>query len=658
MTKRLFVALILGCALSLPSLGTSVAEEPLQVMLQGQTASEMRTLVTTQGGELTHYLPIIDAVGARLTHEQLAAIIDSGKVLRFIDDLSIHNRPEDTPVEEPGCDVGGALEFTYSSQGLTWPIFNMGTRAMRLSRVTASWPATLGKVTGLQLGRSVFPETVLSGKPGQLDIELPGQLPVSLERSTDLVMTFAGRPDPAPPLRQSDFKVTLAFEEDCEIATVPGYPDNANDFYYSSVAGADSLHLHGIRGQGITVAVLDSGLWEHESLAMDTEGKERVLARFDAISGNSVAEAFDESGHGTHLTSVVAHSGPTLENGRPRGSFKGIAPDTSLVVVKAFNVEGQGEMLDIIRGVQWVVDNREKYGIRVLNLSFASRPRWPYWLDPINQSIMKAWAEGIVVVAAAGNEGPEPMSIGSPGNLPYIITVGATTDSWTVADRSDDYIPDFSSRGPTPDAHIKPDIVAPGGHITGITRPGSSLTEKHPNYILPSGDFVMTGSSQAAALVSGLTALLLQLEPDLTPDQVKCKLTSSAEPAINADGLLAYSPFVQGSGQANIVRAITLGDRDCGNTDLDIYQDMMGQRHYEGPAIIDESGAVSLPGLQDMLSPTPAEKGRSDIRVWGVKAHVERLDPELPPDPNAPFDWQLLYHQERARIEQLESAGP
>ncbi|MCP4519529.1 MAG: S8 family serine peptidase, partial [Delftia sp.] len=159
-------------------------------------------------------------------------------------------------------------------------------------------------------------------------------------------------------------------------------------------------------------------------------------------------------------------------------------------------------------------------------------PRWPYYLDPINQAIMRAWAEGITVVAAAGNDGPEAMTVGSPGNLPYIITVGAVTDSWTLATRKDDYIPDFSSRGPTPEGHIKPDIVAPGGHITGITRPGSGLLKEHPEYQLKGGELVMTGTSQAAALVSGLVALLLQLEPDLTPDDVKCKLTGTAEPAI------------------------------------------------------------------------------------------------------------------------------
>ena len=269
---------------------------------------------------------------------------------------------------------------------------------------------------------------------------------------------------------------------------------------------------------------------------------------------------------------------------------------------------------------------------------------------------MKAWASGITIVAAAGNEGPEPMTIGSPGNLPYLITVGAVTDSWTVDTRDDDYVPDFSSRGPTPNAHIKPDIVAPVGHMTGITRPGSTLTKEYPEYLLRTGEFVMTGTSQASALVSGMVSLLLQLEPDLSPNDVKCKLLSSAELAINKDGLLAYSPFQQGNGYASVTRAITLGQRGCGNEGLDIQKDMAGIDHFQGPGIILDDGSTSLPGLQDMYRGEPTEKGLSSSRKWGVKAHIERDNHDIgEDDPNQPppFDWESAYQDEHFRIKEL-----
>ncbi len=632
----------------------------LHVMLQGSSAADLRELVETNGGRITHELPIIHAVGAFLTRVQLDSIVESPLVDRYIDDLLVRDQePDDSPAGTGECDVGGALQLGIEAETISWNLFNNGTSGATATTIELEWPASLGRVIGIEFGDRRIADGLLQNQtPGKLLLEIPGRVPLSEESPTPLRISFARVPPTGMDntYDQNDFAIEIKFAENCLARLVAAYQDNRGDFHYSTVSGAAALHRHGITGRGVTVAVLDSGLWETDALAKDTRGKSRVIARYDAIADISGNEVFDESGHGTHMSSVIAHNGPTTVEGRPTGSFKGIAPDVNLVAVKAFDVEGQGDMLDIVRGIQWVVDNREKYGIRILNLSFASRPRWDYWLDPINQAVMRAWAEGITVVAAAGNEGPEPMTIGSPGNLPYIITVGAITDSWTTLERGDDYIPDFSSRGPTPNAHIKPDIVAPGGHITGVTRPGSTITREHPEYTLDSGDFVMTGSSQAAALVSGIVALLLQLEPDLSPDDIKCKLTSSAEPAINRDGLLAYTPFVQGHGQVNAQRAVTLGNRGCGNNDLDLNKDIAGVEHYQGPAIVLEGGAVSLPGLEHMISPDPSPDGHSDSRRWGVKAHIERDDPPLTEEElrrETPFDWMQLYREEKSRMENL-----
>jgi hypothetical protein len=301
------------------------------------------------------------------------------------------------------------------------------------------------------------------------------------------------------------------------------------------------------------------------------------------------------------------------------------------------------------------------YNIRILNLSFAQTPRWPYWEDPVDQAAMKAWADGIAVVAAAGNEGPAPETIGSPGNLPYIITVGAVTDSWTPNTRDDDYIPDFSSRGPTPSGHVKPDVVGLGGHMTGLIRPESAIAQDQPEDILRTGEFVSTGSSQATAMVSGILALLIQLEPDLTPDDLKCKLITSAEPAINRDGKLSYSPFEQGYGYVTASRAVTLGEKGCGNLDLNLAADIKGERHFLGPAIVDKDGGASLPGLEGKVSSSPSEDGMSDNRKWGIKDHVERLEMEPPveiPDEGSTFNWSELYVQEKTRIENLSRRTP
>jgi subtilisin family serine protease len=632
-------------------------------MLQGSSSRELTELVETHGGTVSHDLHIINAVGALLTQAQLDEVLKSPLIIRHIDDLSA-SEPPDEPLKS-SCDVGGALELDYNTEGIRWTLYNKLPAPANLEGLELTWPVTLGTVEKISLGdKTINPGLTRDTPAGSLELQFSGSAAPVLTGRADLKVSFKSPSlphSPDPPLQQRDFTVTASFLGDCSTTLIPGYENNHENFYYASVAGAGALHLQGITGKGVTVAVLDSGLWETEALANNTSGKPRVLARYDAIKNTAGDKVFDESGHGTHMTSIIAHSGVTTENGNPTGTFKGIAPDVNLVAVKAFNVEGQGALLDIVRAVQWVVDNQEAYNIRVLNLSFSQRPRWHYWEDPINQAVMRAWAAGITVVAAAGNEGPEPMSIGSPGNIPYIITVGAVTDSWTPENRDDDYIPDFSSRGPTPSAHIKPDIVAPGGHITGITRPESTLTQEHPEYLLSTGEFVMTGSSQASALVSGIIALLLQLEPHLSADELKCKLTSSAEPAINRDGLLAYSPFQQGHGQANATRAVTLGQSGCGNSGQSIELDLSGEEHLQGPAIVETDGSATLPGLKKMVSPEPSEKGLSKTRKWGVKDHIERPDRATPiakSTETAPFDWPQIYMQEKASIEKLAQEPP
>lgn len=661
----LLAALPLCVALFSPAASADGTEPPLKVFLQGSSAAELQALVEAQGGKVTHQLHIIDAVGAELTRKQLEQVRASPLVSRFFDDLAVSAQPQESP-EEAGksCDIGGSMELDISGPVVSWKLYNKKPEPALLTRLEINWPVQLGAIKTLSLGGKDFPaESRPGSSPGSAVIEFvanKGATAPSLGGSGDLRLSFDSQS--AQPLHQRDFQIEADFSGDCSVELIPGYDDNHEDFHYAEVVGAAALHRNGITGKGITVAVIDSGLWEDPALVNDTSGKTRLLARYDAIADTADKGVFDASGHGTHMTSVIAHNGPTTKAGKPTGSFKGIAPDVGLVSVKAFDVAGQGDFLDIVRGIQWVVDNRETYNIRVLNLSFAARPRWHYWLDPINQAAMHAWASGITLVAAAGNEGPEAMTIGSPGNLPFLITVGAVTDSWTPTDRDDDYIPDFSSRGPTPSAHIKPDIVAPGGHITGLTRPGSSLTLEHPEYMLHTGEFVMTGSSQATAVVSGIVALLLQLQPELSPDDIKCKLTSSAEPAINNDGLLAYSPFQQGHGYVSATRAVTLGERGCGNAGMDIQQEMTGRAKTEGPAIVAEDGSASLPGLNEMVSPEPAVNGLSTTRRWGAKAHIERQQP--PPGLAArqenpgPFDWMQVYIREREAIEKLAHESP
>jgi subtilisin family serine protease len=625
------------------------AETPAQavsVYLQGENLAAIREAVVAAGGRVTHDLPIISAIGARIDRAQLDRLRQHPGVERMIDDLDTEADSEPAP----DCALAGGLELSWSGSAAAWRLYNKSAAPIALGNLDLAWPDALGQLTQL----SIDGHTVDHAAPDSEQTAAISLASVSLaeQATTQLRLRFSQAPQVAPAVLQNQIDLRLHYGNACELKLIPSYLQPADDSYYSSTTGAVHLHSHGITGAGVTVAVLDSGIWEGAgALTHDTAGHPRIIARYDAISDREPDHIDDESGHGSHMTSVIARSDPIVNrDGSTPTRYRGIAPDVSIAVVKAFDVTGEARMLDLIRGVQWIVDNHERLNIRVVNLSFSMRPRWPYWDDPLNQALMRAWAEGLVLVAAAGNEGPEPMTVGSPGNLPYLITVGAITDSWTPDDRQDDYLPDFSSRGPTPSGHIKPDIVSYGGHMTGFVEPGTSLDLDLPEYRLSSGEFVMTGSSQAAAVVSGLAALMLEAEPSLSNIELKCMLLSSAEPAISVDGRLAYSPFAQGYGLANILRALTIGERSCNASELDITGAIERGEHYYGPALFHEALPPSLPDQESLISDAPPERGHSASRRWGVTEHLKRLDAA---PTNSPIDWQQIFRQEQARFREL-----
>ncbi|MCP4250355.1 MAG: S8 family serine peptidase, partial [bacterium] len=169
----------------------------------------------------------------------------------------------------------------------------------------------------------------------------------------------------------------------------------------------------------------------------------------------------------------------------------------------------------------------------------------------------------------AGNTGPEPMSIGVPGNVPYVITVGAMSDNYTPYDPSDDTIASFSSAGPTVEGFVKPEVVAPGGHIHGMMDNFDQIAIDHPEFHDGGLYFMMSGTSQSAAVVSGVAALILQADPTLSPDDVKCRLMASATGAYNADGSPRYGILSQGAGLVNAYAAVNSTVTGCANRGLD-----------------------------------------------------------------------------------------
>ncbi len=361
---------------------------------------------------------------------------------------------------------------------------------------------------------------------------------------------------------------------------------------YPDEVGANLVWQQGDIGQGVTIAIVDTGLTRHKALNRDPNGnKGRIVAWVDFVDNSRKPK--DPNGHGTHVAGIIANS----QKGEDR-EWNGMAPGVNVVGVRVLDETGVGTYEHVIQGIQWVIAHKNDYNIRVMNMSLVSPVQSPYWADPLNQAVMQAWAQGITVVVAAGNGGSNAMTIGVPGNNPYVITVGAFTDNYTPNNWSDDYITPFSAAGPTLDGFVKPDVVAPGAHIVSTMLPDSYLARNHQANQVANQYFSMAGTSQAAAVVSGVAALVLSKNRNLTPDQVKFRIMATALPWINLQTNEAlYSMWQQGTGRVNAPDAVNGSLTGIGNAGMNIQADIAGTQHYEGYSYYDQTtGLFSLRG--------------------------------------------------------------
>ncbi len=356
---------------------------------------------------------------------------------------------------------------------------------------------------------------------------------------------------------------------------------------YPNVVGADVAWEQGVIGSGVAVAVLDTGLGDLPALTDGVDNKSgRIVAWKDFIENSRKPR--DPNGHGSHVAGIIANSQKDDD-----GEWNGVAPGVKLVGVRVLNEEGAGTYETVIQGLQWVIENKARYNIRIVNLSLVALVQSPYWADPLNQAVTQTWARGITVIVAAGNSGPGAMSISVPGNNPYVVTVGAFTDNFTPDDWNDDYIASFSGAGPTLDGFVKPDMVAPGAHMVSVIPPDSFLAKQYPDNQLKANYFKLAGTSQATAVVSGIAALVISKNPRLTPDEVKLRLTGTALPWVDVTTTNAlYSMWQQGAGRANAPDAIFAKIKGAANAGLDIQSDLAGTMHYEGYSYYDEATGI------------------------------------------------------------------
>jgi serine protease AprX len=306
-----------------------------------------------------------------------------------------------------------------------------------------------------------------------------------------------------------------------------------------------------LTGAGIGVALIDSGVAPVTGL--NQPGKVINGPDLSFESQTPGLADIDTYGHGTHMAGIIAGSDPATSTGTP--GFQGIAPGAHLISLKVAAADGASDVSQVIAGIDWVVTHRNDPGlnIRVLNLSFGTDSSQDEKLDPLSYAVEAAWRNGIVVVVSVGNDGASATRVTMPAANPYVIAVGAADPNGTDV-RTDDTVATFSNRG---NVTRHADLLAAGRSVVSLRDPGSYIDVTYPGARVADATgnqrfFRGSGTSQAAAVVSGSVALLLQQRPGLTPDQVKALLVQSADPMTGAD------PIASGAGQLDIAGAATL----------------------------------------------------------------------------------------------------
>ena len=349
-----------------------------------------------------------------------------------------------------------------------------------------------------------------------------------------------------------------------------------------------------LKGAGVTIAEVDSGVAQHPEI-------QTLVASVDLVGAYdptfAPAGSIDPNGHGTHVAGIMVGNGSHSDDGR----LAGVAPEASLVSLRVLDDTGRGSTSTMLAALQWVLEHKDQYGIRVLNLSLGHPIYEPMDVDPLVQAVDELWDAGVVVVCAAGNSGRDGHgTVTSPCNSRKVITVGALNDRRTE-DLTDDTVTTYSSRGPTRlDLVAKPDLIAPGNRIISTRSAGSYLDQEFPGNRV-AGDssqpdvfehFELSGTSMAAPFVSGAAALMIEQDPSLNPGTVKARLMLTARKAAEGD------PFATGAGLLDVEAALlsTAGSVADAPSPL-VVSTASGQLTIENTAVLWADASCSLQTL-------------------------------------------------------------
>jgi serine protease AprX len=433
--------------------------------------------------------------------------------------------------------------------GLVWLLFfAIGPRLRPTAVRTGGTAPAVGASGGATAPASLSPSlaTLAATKPDRrVVVIIQLQHGVDLDAGRALVRSAGGRPGPglhiinglsanltaggARRLAQSPRIRAVSLNSTLQQTWWRGTPAP----WQLSTTYDQSVHATGLwrhsTGRGVGVAVIDTGITGDlpDFRTSRWDSSSRVTA--SAVIDPNASTAADTYGHGTAVAGLVAGNSNDRDEGDPlRGDYAGSAPNANLISVKVANDDGQATTLDAIYGLQFAVDHKDAYDIRVINMSFRSTDAESYRTDPLDAAAEQAWFDGITVVAAAGNMGTASDAVSyAPGNDPYVITVGAVDDQGT-ANNDDDTVASWSSQGTTQDGVAKPDVLAPGAHIISTLAPNSDFASLCPTCVIDGSYFQVSGTSLAAPIVAGVAADLIAAHPNWTPAMVKGALVNSA----------------------------------------------------------------------------------------------------------------------------------
>jgi serine protease AprX len=402
------------------------------------------------------------------------------------------------------------------AKGSTW--------ALRGGTSTAG--ATRAVIVQAKAGRAAAAEAAVRAAGGTVDAPLP------------IVNGFSAHV-PAGSLAVLRANAAVhAVTENTAVRFAGATYDNGVASNFAKTTGATAAWSQGRLGDGVGVAVIDTGISPMNDLAG------HVVYGPDLSGDFSTTDNF---GHGTVMGGLIAGSGADSA-GNSGGAYVGVAPHAKLVSVKVAGRNGATDVSTMLQAMHWVAAYKDQYNIRVLNISWGTNSTDDPAVDPLNYAVERLWRQGIVVVVSAGNAGSAQGTITKPGDDPVVLTVGAFDDKADL-NPNNDAIPAWSSRGPTAQGVNKPDVVAPGRSVTATRSFGSAAEVDNPKALVSPSYIKGSGTSEAAAVTSGVVALLLQSHPTWTPDQVKKALRSTAYQMSGTDNT------AQGKGRINYAAA-------------------------------------------------------------------------------------------------------